>query len=124
MDSEIQAVFPDFALWQEGGIEENDSRDPTIVSMWPDNYLSDQIKKNTKGFQGIVRGIYRMMETRHPVSQNYNIMLSFHREHGKEINKRRESGSIPDDMKVFHEQGLTKYVLLSEAIEALCPGKL
>lgn len=53
----------------EGGLPENDCMNFPIVRTWMDKYLSDRVKRNKKGFEMIVRGLYRSMKAAAPNSE-------------------------------------------------------
>jgi len=56
-------------LCDEGGLPENDCMNFPIVRTWMDKYLSDRVKRDKKGFEMIVRGLYRSMKAAAPNSE-------------------------------------------------------
>ena len=51
---------------KDGGISDDDAKNPAVVGPWLDDYLTTRIKRKEKGFQMIVRGIYRSIQAADP----------------------------------------------------------
>ncbi len=54
---------------KDGGISVDDSKNPAAVQTWLDDYLTTRIKKKEKGFQMIVKGIYRSIQAGDPTKK-------------------------------------------------------
>ncbi len=67
----MEKFFKDIKdLWMkeenEGGISEAGAKDPAAAGTWLDDYLTSHIKQKEKGFQMIVRGLYRSIKAADP----------------------------------------------------------
>ncbi len=67
----MEKFFKDIkAQWmkeaKDGGISEEDAKNPAVAGTWLDDYLTTRIKQKEKGFQMIVKGIYRSIQATDP----------------------------------------------------------
>ena len=53
----------------EGGLSDDAAKAPDIAGAWLDDYLARRVKQKEKGFQMIVRGLYRSMKAADPKNE-------------------------------------------------------